>query len=136
MSEKKFQDYQRHMIPVHVKKESTREKPFVVAFDRGGRYAAGDRLTRDAFQDVIKAYDAAIIHRKKGDHPSQTNRFLLYGEAKHTVEASTHIETVTEREASIEVAGPIRWFNHGKKLSVDATIGLHCLREDVWEDLP
>lgn len=136
MSEKKFQTFQTRMIPIHVEEESTREKPFVVAFDRGGQYTAGDRLTTDEFQDVIQSYDAAIIHRKKGDHPSQPNRFLLYGAAKHAVDAETHIEMVTEREQSIEVTGPVRWFRHGKELSVDATIGLHCLREDTWNTLP
>lgn len=136
MSEKKYQNHQTHMIPVHVEAASTREKPFVVAFDRGGQYAGGDRLTLGECQDAIQEYDAAIIHRKKGDHPSQPNRFLLYGAARHAVEADTHIETVTEREESIEVAGPVRWFDHGKKLSVDATLGLHCLREDTWNMLP
>ncbi len=123
-------------FPYRVERGSEEEQPFVVAFERGGGHTGGDRLTRDEFEEVLEDYDAVIVHRKKGDHPSGADRFLLYGEAEQALDADTHIDTVTARTRSHEISGEFRWFLHGKDLAVDTTIGLHCLSEDVWSELP
>ncbi len=129
-------DFTTRYIPFTAERESVEAHPFVVAYERGGGYKSGDRLAPEQFEAVLEDYDAVIVHRKEGPHPSQKNHFLLYGEAKQALDAEERIATVEKRDRSHEVTGKVRWFVHGKELAVDTTIGLHCLSEDVWEGLP
>ncbi|MFB6265591.1 MAG: hypothetical protein ABEI07_00730 [Candidatus Nanohaloarchaea archaeon] len=129
-------DFKTRFIPLQAEKDSVREKPFSVAFERGGNYSAGDRLSRDEFDEVLENYDAVVVHWNSGEHPSSKQHFLLYGEAEQALDADPHIDTVEKRERSHEITGKFRWFSHGRELAVETTIGLHCLSDEVWEELP
>ncbi|MDY6770349.1 MAG: hypothetical protein SV186_00155 [Candidatus Nanohaloarchaea archaeon] len=65
-----------------------------------------------------------MLHGKEGAHPSQPDSFLLYN-------------AVRDVDFDVEdLVGDFGWFYHGKHLAVDLSIGLHCLDDDLWEELP
>lgn len=126
-------DYRTEFFPYRHREG---DEPFVVAFERGGGFAAGDRVSRDGFEDLLDDYDAVIVHHNRGDHPSREDHFILYGEARQALDADDHIETVERRERGVEITGEFRWFSHGRGLAVDTTVGMHCTDEAVFDDLP
>lgn len=119
-------------------KKNPRKYPFVVAFDTTDGTAEGDELTLDEFYDVLDDYDSVIVRWKEGDHPSQEEHFLLYGEAKEIDLTGEDVERArdTGRKRSKEVVGDFDWFDHGEGLVVNMSIGLHCRNTEVWEELP
>ncbi len=129
-------DYRTRRFPVHVRRDSTKDKPFVVAFENSGGHSAGTRLTLDQFHDVLDNYDSVIVHFQEDQHHSQPDSYLLYGKARSVDLSEDDIDEVVKRKHGKELTGRFRWFHHGQKLPVDLSIGLHCLHEDVWNELP
>jgi len=128
--------FETRMIPVHVRKESVKEKPFVVAFETSDGYRAGQRVTEDEFYRILDYYESVIVHRREGSHPSQEDCYLLYCEACDIGLSEDDVEVVGKRKRSKEIAGRFRWFFHGKGRNVDLSIGLHCLDDELWDELP
>lgn len=129
-------NYERRVIPVRVPKESIKDKPFVVAYENTDGYGAGTRITEDQFYEILDEYDAVMVQGRAPDHHSKPDRFLLYNEAKEIDVDEEDLDSVTAREQSKELVGDFGWFYHGKHLAVDMSIGLHCLDDDLWEELP
>jgi hypothetical protein len=77
-----------------------------------------------------------MVHGKAREHHSQPDRFLLYNEAKEIDVDDEDMESIRAREQSTELVGEFGWYNRGRHLAVDMTIGLHCLDDDLWEKLP
>lgn len=128
--------FERRTIPVRVEKTSIKDKPFVVAYENTKGYGAGARVTEEQFREILDEYDAVMVHWKEGEHPSQPDRFLLYNDAKKIDFEDDRLKAVRSREQSKELVGDFGWFYHGKHLAVDMSIGLHCLDDDLWPELP
>lgn len=133
----KSDDYYRtRRFPVHIKRDSAKEKPFVVAFENSGGYGSGTRITLEQFYDLLETYESVIVHFQEEQHPSEPDRYLLYGEARSIDLGEDDIGEVTKRKKGKELTGRFRWFHHGQKIPVDLSIGLHCLDEKTWQELP
>ncbi len=128
--------FERRVIPVRVPKESIKDKPFVVAYENTDGYGAGTRITEDRFYEILDEYDAVMVQGEAPEHHSQPDRFLLYNEAKAIDVDGEDLESVTARARSKEFVGDFGWFYHGKHLAVDMSIGLHCLDDELWDELP
>jgi len=126
----------RKTVPIRVRKESVKEKPFVVAFENSDGHRAGQRITEDAFYEILELYDAIMVHWDPDTVHDEKDRFLLYREAQQVDFRDEDINERTERERSEEVVGDFGWYHHGRHLAVDMSIGLHCLDEETWTGLP
>lgn len=123
-------------IPIRARKDSIKEKPFVVAFENSDGYRAGQRITEDELYDILEVYDAVMVHWAPDRVHDKKDRFLLYREAKQVDFDGEDITKRTTRKRSEEVVGDFGWYHHGRHLAVDMSIGLHCLDKDVWDGLP
>lgn len=121
------------VVPLHVPRKGKRTEPFIVVYDTGDAYQAGSRLGIDAFHDILDDYDAVMVHW----HPESggKDRYLLYGAAREEVDAHD-VEGSGARTRSVEVVGDFPWYDHGRHLAVDLSIGFHCLDEKTFEQLP
>lgn len=130
------EQFRQRTIPLRVRKESIKEKPFVVAFENSDGYRAGQRITEDEFYDILDVYDAVMVHWAPNPVHDEKDHFLLYREAKQVDFQGEDVRNRRNRKRSEEVVGDFGWYHHGRHLAVDMSIGLHCLDDDLWAELP
>ncbi len=112
------------------------EKPLVVAYDTGNGFPDGEELDMETFYQVLKDYDAVIVHWTEGEHPSREHRYLLYRDAKDINLSGDDMEIVRTRKRSTEIKGDFPWFAHGQERAVNLAIGLRCRHTPTWNELP